>query len=254
MVARPAAKLLAAFALPALLGGLALACPAREEKIQITPAGFAQLAAACVNPCAVKEDPKDSIACAGKGPMCGFDQEQLLCRRNDACMLPGHPAPNLLSDTRIRLMLVDPEKQKIRAKSDCAPLLPCKQFDEKQAQLACVAEGMNRALDGAIAGGLTFDDLEDPSTVLPVLAVYQSAASEADAGEATPCAIGDLIACAGLAVPVGGDGDYDITCAACQNGLANPPGIDNGPCPREMQGVKTTSCFLEGCASLLEQL
>jgi len=236
-------------------GMVGLGCPAKEERIQITVEGIAQLRGACGNTCAPAGEQPNEQQCLAKGKPCVFDPDEQACRRMDACRLAGHPPPNLRSDAQIRLVLVDPDRIKIRAKSACTPLFPCDQVDQ-QNQGKCLADGINQALDGAMPSGLTYDDLEDPSVVLPVLAIYQSPRGDGDAGasDGSPCAITNLIACAGLAAPVGGDGTYDLTCAACQDGPPGGFGVDNGPCPREMAGTKTTACFLEGCAKLLETL
>src|SRR4030095_4530471 len=106
-----------------------------------------------------------------------------------------------------------------------------------------LAEGLNQQLDGAIANGLGFDGLKNPDDVVLFLAVYQQQEFLIDTEEGQPsCRRVDLVACAGLAPPLGG-GEYDMSCASCQDGARNPPSRNNGPCPRDGTG----SCFLEKC-------
>jgi hypothetical protein len=99
---------------------------------------------------------------------------------------------------------------------------------------------LNQQLDGAIPNGLGFDGLRAPEEAELLLAFYQPI--NPTAGD-IPCADANLIACAGLAPPLGG-GDFDITCASCQGGPRASPGRDNTPCPNPNPD---RMCFLQAC-------
>ena len=96
---------------------------------------------------------------------------------------------------------------------------------------SCMAESINQQLDGAIAKGLGFDGLQNPDDVELFMAFYQQQEFLEDPEETLPsCRRVDLVACAGLAPPLGG-GEYDMSCASCQDGLRNPQSRNNGPVP-----------------------
>ena len=101
---------------------------------------------------------------------------------------------------------------------------------------------LNQQLDGAIAKGLGFDGLQNPDDVELFMAFYQQQDFLEDPEETQPsCRRVDLVACAGLAPPLGG-GEYDMSCASCQDGVKNPQSRNNGPCPKS-----ANSCFLDTC-------
>jgi hypothetical protein len=195
-------------------------CPARETTLSISSQGVLTLITAC-RPCARVDD-------AGIEPSC-------------ACFVGGHPPPEI--ERRVlqaRLFLVTPNNNVIRDASKCMTLLPCGDAGRPP---NCLADSLNQQLDGAIPHGLGFDGLENPDAVQLVLAFYESVESTS----ASSCDRTDLVACAGLAPPLGG-GNYDISCASCQGGPKNAPGPDNGPCPKPRN-----SCFLQACADILEK-
>jgi hypothetical protein len=134
--------------------------------------------------------------------------------------------------------LLTPGDGTVRDASKCMNISPC--FDPRFHN-SCLADALNQELDGAIPGGLGFDGLRDPAEVQLILAIYQPV--DPTVTDRT-CAPNDLVACAGLAEPLGG-GSFDISCASCQGGSRTPPGRDNTPCsaPR--------TCFLRTCSMLL---
>jgi hypothetical protein len=195
-------------------------CPPREATLSISSQGVVTLITAC-RPCARTED-------GGIEPSC-------------ACIVGSRPPPEI--ERRVlqaRLFLVTPADNSIRDASKCMTLLPC---GDAGRPANCLAESLNQQLDGAIPHGLGFNGLENPDAVQLVLAFYESA----DSTSAVSCDRADLVACAGLAQPLGG-GNYDISCASCQGGPRNAPGPDNGPCPKPRN-----SCFLQACADILAQ-
>jgi hypothetical protein len=196
----------------------AAGCPPREATLSITSSGVSALVTAC-RPCARTED-------GGIEPTC-------------ACSIASRPPPELdRRPLQARLFLVTPANQRVRDTSKCMTLLPCVDAGRP---VDCLAASINQQLDGALPQGLGFDGLENPDEVQLVLAFYQPL----EASSVASCDRSDLVACAGLAPPLGG-GNYDITCASCQGGPKAAPGPDNGPCPRPKG-----SCFLEACNDLL---
>jgi hypothetical protein len=166
------------------------------------------------------------------------------------CKTPGHPYeyPTKLTEgqTDARLFLISPGDRRIQAASKCMRLHPC--FDGgRVGRESCMASDINQQLDGAMPNGLGFDGLKNPEEAQLVLAFYQpTSTSEEDGG----CHRLDMVACAGLAPPLGG-GAYDVSCASCLNGPKTTQGIDNGPCPRDLTDDK--SCFLQYCDDILDE-
>ena len=164
------------------------------------------------------------------------------------CKTPDHPTtyPTRLTEaqTDARLFLISPGNRRIQAASKCMRLHPC--FDGGRAgRERCMASDINQQLDGAMPNGLGFDGLKNPEEAQLVLAFYQpTSTSEEDGG----CHRFDMVACAGLAPPLGG-GAYDISCASCLNAQKTTQGSDNGPCPRDLTDDK--SCFLQHCDQIL---
>lgn len=235
--------LASALVLP-VVGGLAAGCPDQEIAIEITAQGAAQLFLACFSPksdCVARQpDPAAESPC---GEECELAEGR--CWRRNACRLEGRPPPRADAPRQLRVFLADPERGKIRAKSDCAALLPCDISEELGPD--CLAQSLNQVLDGAMPDGLSYTDLEDASTSLLFFAIYDGEEAADGGSSDAQCRLEDLIACAGVTARLGGDGSYDITCASCQGGSRNPPAIDNGPCPHGFGA----GCFLEGCAKLL---
>jgi hypothetical protein len=193
-------------------------CPPRDTTLMISPGGVLTLSNAC-KPCGRTED-------GGIEPAC-------------ACTIGTREPPDL--DRRAlqaRLFLITPADQMVRDSSKCMTLLPCQ---DAGPATDCLAERLNQQLDGALPQGLGFDGLQNPDDVQLVLAFYQPL----DLSSVSSCNRADLVACAGLAPPLGG-GTYDISCASCQGGPKSVAGADNEPCPRPKN-----SCFLDACNSVL---
>lgn len=212
----------------ALLGA---GCPAHEQRIVITTSGAQSLTAACNRPCARSVDAEDAGVTEIPPPCPG------------TCALPGHLPPDFAQSTQARLFVISPANKRIRDASKCMTLTHCK----AAGRAACLAAELNQQLDGAIANGLGFDGLENPDDVELFLAFYQQQDfQQEETEESQPsCRRVDLVACAGLAPPLGG-GEYDMSCASCQDGAKNPQSRNNGPCPKD-----ANSCFLEKCDSWL---
>jgi hypothetical protein len=187
----------------------AAGCPAREVGIMLSDDGAGWLTKACA------------------------------VSATDECLISERAPPDLQgSPFEAQLFLVTPGDGIVRDSSKCMTISPC--FDPRFHN-SCVADALNQQLDGAIPTGLGFDGLRDPNQVQLILAIYQPVDLGA-AGEA--CAQSNLVACAGLAQPLGG-GNFDISCASCQGGPNVPGGRDNTPCS------STRGCFLRACAALL---
>jgi hypothetical protein len=216
-VARRLATVLPVFFFVAIV---ASGCPDRQSTLSISSNGVVTLRQACRDACTHIDD-------GGIEPSC-------------ACDIVGRHPPDLEHHTtQARLFLITPSDNKVRDSSKCMTLLPCADAGKP---VDCLAESLNQQLDGALPNGLSFDGLENPDDVQLVLAFYQSL----DAASVAPCSRTDLVACAGLAPPLGG-GNYDITCASCEGGPKGAPGPDNGPCPRPKDG----GCFLNACNDIL---
>jgi hypothetical protein len=204
-----------------LVGAMLLAsgCPARDQQILITTLGAQSLTGACNRPCT-----KDGGVTAGPP-------------RPGSCGLEGHLPPDFSQSTQARLFVVTPADNRVRDASKCMTLSGC-----GCATAGCLADGLNQQLDGAIAKGLGFDGLQNPDDVVLFLAFYQQQdfVQDTEEGQAS-CRRVDLVACAGLAPPLGG-GEYDMSCASCQDGAKNPSSRNNGPCPKD-----NNSCFLDKC-------
>jgi hypothetical protein len=214
-----------------LFGALAAAgCPDRQATLSITQDGILVLGTAC-KPCAPRAEE------GGIEPAC-------------ACILPNHPPPELeRRPMQARLFLVTPSDEKVRDASKCMTLLPCADAGRPTEAASCLAASVNQQLDGALPQGLTFDDLQNPDEVQLIMAFYQAV----DSANVASCNRADLVACAGLAPPLGG-GNYDISCASCQGGPKSAPGPDNGPCPRpnpRPDAGRLSGCFLENCDDIL---
>ena len=146
--------------------------------------------------------------------------------------------------TEARLFLISPGDKRVQAASKCMRLHPC--YDGGRSNRDdCLASDLNQQLDGAMPAGLGFDGLKNPDDAQLVLAFYQPTDSSEENGG---CHRADIVACAGLAAPLGG-GAYDISCASCQYGQKTTVGSDTGPCPRPTSS--TESCFLWYCNDVL---
>lgn len=223
----------ASLSLALFLGALGLACPAYDLTIRISDNGVANILAACrgfqklcssLNDC--KEDP---LSCEIQGGKCILRNR---CQIGDQ----NHPGWTTGGKKAGRLILLSIEGTRLGDAS------PCFGFDPSicSGNRGCFADLLNQSLDQMIKNGLSFDGFNEQEDVLLSLAIFDA---EGQAG--ADCDPDRLLACAGLAPPLGG-GDYDITCASCQNGSHFSLGRDNGPCPISQQ-----ECFLQRCDRLL---
>jgi hypothetical protein len=114
----------------------------------------------------------------------------------------------------------------------------------------CTDIGLNDRLTAAVPNGLTYSGLQSPDGALLAMAFFEprvvapTCASLGDGG-ADLCDQANLVACAGLAAPIGGQ-TYDITCASCQDSVHDSFGPNTGPCFTE-----GSECFLESCSDAL---
>ena len=245
----------AALALAALAGGLGAGCPAREQRIDLTVAGLKYLLEACIptQKCPKAVPTADGRCCNPDTKTCNAACEivdgECIVR---ACGLPGHPPPTYGRPMQARLMLVERDRAKVRAKSECMAIFPCPNTGTPEQKAQCLVDTLDQALDGSMPDGLTYDDLEDLATVDLVLALFvPPEGAEDDA--AIRCRHADLFACAGLTIPAD-EKDYDVTCGSCQGGSREGEGVDTGPCPRVDKGTRVERCFLELCGDLVKTL
>jgi hypothetical protein len=230
-----------------LLGGVGIACPAKDLKIEITDTGMGVFTVACLNLGKVCSSIMNPIDCSDN-LTCTWDDKNKTCR------------------PEIRVLLVGQNPLELRARSRCVPLLqapdpacaPLALKDRPADRAACGATSLNQAVDNAIRGGLTYDGFEDQSDAFPVIALYRLTELPESCGEGLgkvacaradlDCPVDDLLACAGLAVPVNRD-TFDLTCASCEGGPRFSIGSDTGPCPRAGE-----ECFLNGCEAALRKI
>jgi hypothetical protein len=154
-----------------------------------------------------------------------------------------YPLTTAFKPPEARLFLISPSDNRVQDASKCMGLHPC--TDERGLAVDCTANDLNQQLDGALPNGLGFDGLKNPEEAQVILAFYQPTTSSEDDGG---CHRSDLVACGGLAAPLGG-GPYDISCASCLGGSRTAPGSDTGPCPKGPPMMN--SCFLKICDTLL---
>lgn len=258
---RPAACL----GLCLLLGGVGLACPAKDLKIEITETGMGVFTVACLNldkVCSAIANPTD----CSENLTCTWDDESKTCRPENRCGRADGSSAAGVKLLAIRVLLVGQNPLELRARSRCVPLLkagdaacaPLSLKDRAAERAACAATAMNEAIDNAIRGGLTYDGFEDQSDAFPVMALYRLSKLPDACGEGLgkaacaradlECPVDDLVACAGLAVPVNRD-TFDLTCASCEGGPRFSIGSDTGPCPRA-----GAECFLNGCEAALRKI
>ncbi len=211
------------------VGITGLACPDQTLTIRISETGMATVLAACrgfQKLCKTLDDCKeDPLSCALQNGQCVLRNR---CRLGD----DTHPGWTALGKKAAQFFLVSIEGARIADKTRCFS------FDSSgcMGDRACFADLLNRQLDELLKSGMSFDGFNEPGEVLLGLAVFDAE------GESEPsCHPDKLITCAGLAPPLGG-GDYDITCASCQDGSHFSLGRDNGPCP-----IGQGQCFLKRC-------
>lgn len=218
------------------LGVSLAACPSRDLTIRVSDTGVASLFTACrgfqkacSNPNSCSEDSDDQVLCELVGDECVLRNR---CHLGDKTRPPWSP----LGRKSGRLLLVSTEDAAL------ADMSPCFAFDVKPClgDRGCLASELNSLLDGAIKNGLTFDGFDAQEDGLVTLALF-----EEDALGDPACDPNRLVACAGLAPPLGG-GDFDITCASCQDGSHFALGSNNGPCPTDKN-----ECFLQRCERFL---
>jgi hypothetical protein len=230
---RRARAIAAATFLSISLGAILAACPARDLTINITETGVASILTAC-------RGFQRSCSAAGS---CADDQ--LLCELVDGeCVLRNrchigdnsHVTWGNTGKKEGKLLLLSLDGEHLGDAS------PCFGFDASTCigDRGCFADKLNDKLDQAIKGGLTFDGFTEQDDALLTFAIFESSD-----GDEPACDPDRLVACAGLAPPLGG-GDFDITCASCQDSSHFALGHDNGPCP-----TTKTECFLERCERLI---
>lgn len=252
-------RLATLFGLGLLLGGSGLACPAKDLSIDVTLNGIALPGLSCQS---------DELGClsikerrlCNADLACRWDDASGACQVDEKCGRAGNPSWGTFKPKAIRVLLFGQNPLSRKAASPCVPLLPSREEACRdpagKARLACATQAINAAIGQAIGGGLTYDGFTDQADAFPVIAVYQprELADACLGGLETPscravelrCLTDDLVACAGLAVPINRE-SYDITCASCQNGPRFSIGVDTGPCPRV-----DNQCFFNACAAVLE--
>jgi hypothetical protein len=248
-----------------LLGGVGLACPAKDLKIEITDTGMSVLTIACLNLDTVCRAISNPIDCS-ESLTCTWDEASKTCRPENRCGRADGSGVAGFKLLAIRVLLVGQNPLELRARSRCVPVLkvddpacaPLAVKDRPADRVTCSARAMNQAIDNAIHGGLTYDGFEDQSDAFPVIALYRLSELPDACGEGLgkagcaranlECPADDILACAGLAVPVNQD-TFDLTCASCEGGPRFSIGSDTGPCPRA-----GTECFLNGCEAALRKI
>lgn len=217
-------------------GALGIACPARDLTIHVSDTGVSTILTscrgfqkACSAPASCADDP---LICEVKDGECVLRNR---CHLGDKT----HPGWKPAGMKEGRLVLVSIEGAQIGDAS------PCFRFDPSSClgDRGCFADELNKKLDQMIQGGLTFDGFVAQEDALLTFAIFDASGS----GEAA-CDPDRLVTCAGLAPPLGG-GDYDITCASCQDSSHFALGNDNGPCP-----TSKDECFLERCDRIVRAL
>jgi hypothetical protein len=228
-------------------------CPLRDKEIRITDDGVRWVRTACEPSRGGPFPPSGSGGSGpggpggGSGPGGGFPPPPGGGYDPNACVVADrYYSPTFWGGAaEARLFLVSPAERRVQDASKCMSLRPCLDGGQFGPVADCMASDLNQQLDGAMPNGLGFEGLKNPEEAQLILAIYQPSPSEGAGG----CHRTDLVACAGLAAPLGG-GAYDITCASCQGGSRTAPGSNNGPCPRELVAERT-SCFLQVCDDLL---
>jgi hypothetical protein len=243
---RRAAKLGAAALVVAAVGGSIPACPVSDLDVEITPAGLLSVVTACEGFRHVCDDDSscDPIFCERQGG----------CHLRDPCTIPGmqpwHPAAT--KAVQFILFSTDPLKRRDQSPCICldATKLSCPDAGVDAGTLECTTAGLNDLLRSKIPAGLSFSGFTDPDTALLAMAFFQAPGvdvlcSSMPNDGADLCVEANMVACAGLAQPIGGK-SFNVTCASCQGGIHQPIGNDTGPCLTHRD-----ECFLQTCAGAL---
>ncbi|MEO7332169.1 MAG: hypothetical protein ABI193_26570 [Minicystis sp.] len=256
-----ARRVVSALALLVALGALGLACPSKELTIELSDAGLSIVGVACQN---------HDLSCAGiklqascdSSLSCQWDKKTGGCLLREPCVHQGSSDYDAAAFKAIRVALVRSDPFGLEVASTCRALVRatapgCEKLNLSNAERRhCNTLSVSEAVDRALADGLSFNDFHDPSVAFPVIALYQPKTVPAECVSITdadldacrndklPCADAEIVACAGLSVPIN-EQAYDLSCASCQNGLHFSLGRDNGSCP-QIAG----HCFFEACAKL----
>lgn len=254
-------RALAALATTSMLGALGLACPSRELSIELSDSGVGIVGVACQN---------SDLSCVGiklqascdASFSCQWDKKSATCVLREPCIHEGSPDYDIDAFKAIRVALVRADPFGLEVATSCHPLVRSTLYDCGKSTLTneqrrhCATLAVEEAIDRALGAGLGFEGFHDPSVAFPIIALYQpkqvpapcvsgdDADLEACRATKLPCGDDEIVACAGLAIPIN-EQAYDLTCASCQNGLRFSLGRDNGPCP-QIGG----RCFFEACAKL----
>lgn len=210
------------------------ACPAVELTIRVTETGVSSILTSCRGFQRACSSPG---ACADDPQLCQLVDGQCVLRSRCHLGDTSHVGWSPTGKKEGKLLLLAIDDAKLAQESPCFAVNPALCLGDR----SCLADQLNEALDTAVQGGLTFDGFTEPDDALLVFAFFEAGG----AGE-TACDPERLVACAGLAPPLGG-GDYDVTCASCQDSSHFAIGHDNGPCP-----TSKDECFLERCERLLK--
>jgi hypothetical protein len=241
------------------LGALGVTCSLRNLDIDITSNGLLTALAACDgigHICDGKiEATCDRIFCDWV-PV-SLHPPEGICQIHEACTLAVSGAHTYQSNapTALQLILLSTNPTQLQSASPCLCfdegdfICPVVGADAGSTVTDCWSAAINAKLASSVPDGLTFSGFSDPDQGVLAMAWFQpssgaSCADFADAG-ATLCVEENLVACAGLGAPPGGQ-TYDITCASCQGGVHGAIGNDNGPCLTE-----PNECFLQTCAEAL---
>lgn len=210
-------------------------CPPRDLILRVSETGISAILTSCRG---VQKTCMAPGACVTDPQVCEM--------ANGACVLRGrchigdaaHPAFDPTTLKEAKLVLFDLKDDRIAAESPCVVFDPSKCLVDR----ACLAAQINDLLDKAIPSGLTFGGFQAQEDALLTLAIYEPSMG------VPLCDLDRLVGCASFAPPLGG-GDYDITCASCQDSVHFAIGPDNGPCP-----TTKDECFLQRCDRMLRTL
>jgi hypothetical protein len=159
---------------------LAVGCPPREARIEVTAGGVLTVTESC--------------GCDGNAADCCLGARVSDLERFD-----------------IHLLVYDGEVPAVAASSACVsavPLVLNGRTQSRDDQAAIINDAIDEALGD---GGLGFDGLEDPADTVLVIALFAPSPTG-------PCAPDQLFACAGFGEPVPGADYYDVTCSSCRGG------------------------------------
>jgi len=259
-VSRSLQRLLAAAGLTVAVGATGIGCPSRDLTVEITREGADTLAFACE---IFRDACRDKKACLRNKLLCEARSNGSICKLRQACEVPGNPEWDATVTMGVQLAIAQVTEEKgigLRRRSACVPLNLRRCLRDPDALAgcpdgaedteACFTEAVAAAVRRAVGGGMTFDGFDDPAGVVFAALFFRKPGDEMSCDPdvvVSPdvCAVGNLVAAAGLAAPIGGS-TYDVTCTSCQSGPRTSLGRDNGACP-----VTGDQCFLQRVAALL---